>query len=239
MSTIYFPHHEDEIAQCEAATGETFVNYWLHCEHLLVNGQKMSKSAGNFYTLRDLIAKGFNGREIRWLLFGAHYRQKLNFTIDGLKSAKSVIRRIDEFFRRLIEAKADLDRGTKITEELASTAVKDFRSGLEDDLNIPKALAALFDLMKNINKELDNNTVSGRAIEEIIEVCRGFDGVLGVLDIDKLDDIIPDRIKNLAEGRLNARITRDYAKADALRQEILDEGWRLDDTPQGYRLTRI
>lgn len=153
-----FPHHEDEIAQSEAATGKKWVNYWLHCAHLMVNGEKMSKSLGNFYTLRDLAGMGWKGREIRWVLIGAHYRRKLNFTLEALGQARETLARFDEFFDRM----RSIDReGDGSEAELAvSTAAAAFSSAIADDLNISEALAAMFELLRSGNKLADAGGLS-------------------------------------------------------------------------------
>ena len=150
-----FPHHEDEIAQSEAVTGKKWVNYWLHCEHLMVNNTKMSKSLGNFFTLRDLLDKGWSGREIRWVLIGAHYRKKLNFTFDALKIARETLGKFEEFFKRLRSVKNEGDG--KAAAEAIESAKNGFASAMADDLNISMALASLFDLMRNINRIADEN----------------------------------------------------------------------------------
>ena len=233
-----FPHHEDEIAQCEAATGETFVNYWLHCEHLMVDGAKMSKSLGNFYTLRDVLQKGFDGREIRWLLMSAHYRQHLNFTIDGLRAAKSALRKIDDFIRRLKEISSDPDCGVDSIEELVRRTEASFSGGLEDDLNVPIMMASVFDLVRDANKAMDDNKLAGDAARQLLELCRRLNKVLGVLNVDSAQDEIPAEIESKIEEREQARKNRDFARADVLRQEIISQGWRIEDTPKGTRVIR-
>ncbi len=244
-----FPHHEDEIAQSEAANGETFVNYWLHCEHLMVNNAKMSKSLSNFFTLRDLTDRGFSGREIRWLLLGTHYRQKLNFVyqadadganaaFDGLENARTALRRIDEFVVRLkeIQGPAVADDGGAA---LAATAEDAFRTGLEDDLNIAQAIAALFDLVRAGNRAMDQGAIGPDGRDGILAVLQRFDAVLGVVDIDADNDEIPPEIVALAEDRQAARQNKDYAQADTLRDELQSRGWQVKDTPDGFKLTPL
>ena len=233
-----FPHHEDEIAQSEAATGEKFVNYWLHCAHLIVNGEKMSKSAGNFFTLRDLLEKGYTGREIRWLIVSAHYRQHLNFTFDSLVGVRSVLSRIDDFFLRLKELKSEKDKGAALAGELSVTGEAKFRSAMEDDLNTSAAMAAFFDFMRDVNKAVDASKISGDAIEILLEFCRNIDSVLGALNVDKKEEI-PQEIQRIAEDRLQARKDRDFAKSDTLRDELLNLGWKIEDIPKGYRLVKV
>ena len=168
-----FPHHEDEIAQSEAATGKKWVNYWLHCAHLMVNGEKMSKSLGNFYTLRDLAGMGWKGREIRWVLIGAHYRRKLNFTLEALGQARETLARFDEFFDRM----RSIDRAGDGSEaELAvSTAAAAFSSAIADDLNISEALAAMFELLRSGNKLADAGGLSKAGAERILGAFRRFE----------------------------------------------------------------
>jgi cysteinyl-tRNA synthetase len=236
-----FPHHEDEIAQSEAATGETFVNYWLHCEHLMVDGGKMSKSLGNFYTLRDLLDKGYTGRELRWLLMSAHYRQKLNFTLEGLDAARTVLRRLDEFTRRLeTTAGSGSEAGVEAAEALARRAESAFRAGLEDDLNIAEALAALFDFVRDSNRALDAGEIDGAGAAPLQRCCARLDEVLAVFSVDgDGEEEAPAEILALVAERNAAREARDWARSDAIRDELVEKGWRIDDTPEGTRVVRV
>ncbi len=257
-----FPHHEDEIAQSQAATGEKFVNYWLHCAHLMVNGQKMSKSLGNFYTLRDLLDQGYTGREIRWLLMSAQYRQPLNFTLEGLLGVRAVMRRIDDFIIRLKELLADA-AAAKMSEkrrpdaadaadaaatsrpdektiaELCGAAEKQFRDSLADDLNLPEAMAAFFELMKAANIAIDNHQTDRAGAQCLLDLCRRFDRVFGVIDVDHDKDEVPTEIQHLMRERVNARKERNYALADEIRAQILAAGWRIDDTSKSTRLVKL
>ncbi len=231
-----FPHHEDEIAQSQAATGEKFVNYWLHCGHLIVDGAKMSKSSGNFFTLRDLLDKGYTGREIRWCLLAGHYRQQLNFTFDGLDAARTVLQRIDDFLRRLRELANEPDNGLDRAKSITAASESSFREGLEDDLNISLAIAALFDCMRETNKSIDNREISGDAASCILDYCRSLDVVFGLLDVDGAETAVPREIQDLVDERLAARTARDFARADELRDKIHAAGWRIEDTPKGTRV---
>ncbi len=233
-----FPHHEDEIAQSEAASGEKFVNYWLHCAHLVINGEKMSKSVGNFYTLRDLIDKGYSGREIRWLIMSAHYRQHLNFTFAGLSGTRSVLQRIDEFFIRLKELLNESDLGEDKVSKLVIDTESRFRNGIEDDLNMSAALAAFFDFMKDVNKLMDAKEIGGAAANSLLEFCRKMDAVFGALHVDK-EETAPEEIERMVKERIQARTDRDFARADALRDEITAKGWKVEDTAKGHRIIRI
>ena len=227
-----FPHHEDEIAQSEAVTGKRWVNYWLHCEHLMVNNTKMSKSLGNFYTLRDLQEKGWSGREIRWVLIGAHYRKKLNFTFDALK--------LEEFFKRL--RSVDTDGDGKAAIEAVDTAEKAFAAAMADDLNISMALAALFDLMRNINRLSDENQLDRTGAQAVLEAFRKFDRVIGCFEVDnvKAEAAIPAEVTALAEARAAARKEKNWAESDRLRDEIAKLGYAIKDAPGNvWQLTEI
>ena len=233
-----FPHHEDEIAQSEAATGKKWVNYWLHCAHLMVNGEKMSKSLGNFYTLRDLAGMGWKGREIRWVLIGAHYRRKLNFTLEALGQARETLARFDEFFDRM----RSIDReGDGSEAELAvSTAAAAFSSAIADDLNISEALAAMFELLRSGNKLADAGGLSKAGAERILGAFRRFDSVIGALEVDAVRcNEVPPEVVQLAEERKAARLSKNLAESDRLRYEIAKLGYVVEDQPkQEYRLKK-
>lgn len=233
-----FPHHEDEIAQSEAATGRKWVNYWLHCAHLMVNGEKMSKSLGNFYTLRDLAGMGWKGREIRWVLIGAHYRRKLNFTLEALGQARETLARFDEFFDRM----RSIDRAGDGSEaELAvSTAAAAFSSAIADDLNISEALAAMFELLRSGNKLADAGGLSKAGAERILGAFRRFDSVIGALEVDAVRcNEVPPEVVQLAEERKAARLAKNFAESDRLRDEIAKLGYVVEDQPkQEYRLKK-
>jgi cysteinyl-tRNA synthetase len=230
-----FPHHEDEIAQSEAANDCRYVNYWLHCAHLIVDGDKMSKSAGNFFTLRDLKDKGFSGREIRWVLLGTHYRKKLNFTIDFCEQARTTLKKFNDFFNRLREV-------TQAVGNDAAEQVKDaknaFSEALGDDLNISKALAAIFALQRETNILLDANTLSKTGAEAVLEQFRDFDRIFNLFEVDSSVDEFPVAVVELAKKRQQARQERDFAASDALRDEIASLGWTIEDGPDGYRLKK-
>ncbi len=231
-----FPHHEDEIAQSEAANGCKFVNYWMHCAHLMVDGQKMSKSLGNFYTLRDVLAKGYTGREIRWVLIGTHYRQSLNFSFKALEEARTSLQRIDEFIKRLKERTADATAEDGV-QEILDKAAAAFTAGLEDDLNISAALAALFDLIRDGNRLMDEGKLAGAAAAKVLTLLDRFDTVLAVFTPDEADSAPADIIAK-AEARQAARKAKDFATADAIRKELDEAGWIIEDTPKGPRVKR-
>ncbi len=229
-----FPHHDDEIAQSEAATGQKFVNYWLHCAHLIVEGKKMSKSAGNFFTLRDLLARGHTGREIRYELISTHYRQSLNFTFDGLEGAKAALGRLDEFRLRLAETAGGAAAAN--APAWADEAAAQFRAALGDDLNISGAMAAVFELVRAGNRALDAGVVSAGEASAVLEVWRSFDRVLGFLF--PASDEIPAEVQQLVTERTAARAAKNWAESDRLRAAIEAAGFQIKDTPQGPKVRR-
>ncbi|MBQ7177797.1 MAG: cysteine--tRNA ligase [Victivallales bacterium] len=232
-----FPHHADEIAQSEAANGCKFVNYWLHCAHLMVEGQKMSKSLGNFFTLRDILDKGYTGREIRWVLIGAHYRQSLNFSMKALDDARTALQRIDTTLQRLKEAAAKPDKGIDEAKAALDKAEKQFANGLADDLNISEALAAVFDLLRELNKLMDNDALGGKAAQLALDTFAKMDTVLAVFTPDS-GDSIPQEIIDLANERQAARKAKNFARADEIRGILDAKGWIVEDTPNGPRPKR-
>jgi cysteinyl-tRNA synthetase len=231
-----FPHHENEIAQAEAATGKKFVNYWLHCAHLRVDNQKMSKSVGNFYTLRDLFDKGYQGREIRYVLFAGHYRQSLNFSFDALDSAKASLARIDEFRIRLKEYAKDGDEmGTlPMWAEKASVG---FHEGISDDLNISECLAVIFDMVHDGNVDMDNESLSLADAKKADELFDSFNKVLGVLDIP--EQTVPEDVLDIVAERDTARTDKNWALSDELRDKLISMGWEVKDTPDGAKLRKV
>ena len=229
-----FPHHEDEIAQSEAANGVQFSKYWMHCAHLMVEGSKMSKSAGNFYTLRDLLAKGYSGRELRYLLLSTHYRASLNFTFAGLDAARVALRRIDEFTSRLAAAAGAAAPGA--APDWALAASDRFEAAMDSDLNVSGALAAIFDTVRDGNSALDAGTLDAPSAAALAALFKRWDAALGVLE--KPAEALPADVAALLERRAAARAAKDWAASDALRAEIAALGWTLKDTPQGQRVTR-
>jgi cysteinyl-tRNA synthetase len=229
---LKFPHHEDEIAQSEGATGEPFVKHWLHGAHLMVEGRKMSKSLGNFFTLRDLLAKGFTGREVRFLLLRVHYRETFNFTIEGLHGAKAALARIDECVGKLRE----LGAGTAPAAGSAARLPEAFSAALADDLNISAAWAAVFDWVSDTNKRLAENACDPTAAAGALAAWEKVDTVLGVGV--KLEGTIPAAIQALLEARQAARQARDFKRSDAIRDELKAAGWVIEDTPKGPKLKK-
>ena len=241
---LKFPHHEDEIAQSEGATGRPFVKHWLHAAHLLVEGKKMSKRLGNYFTLRDLLARGSTGREVRFLLLTAHYRETFNFTLDGLNGAKTALGRIDECVRKLrevgIQASACAgDMPGRGLQPAGPTAqfTADFSAALADDLNIAAAWAAVFDWVRETNKLLSENSLSAAAAAAALAAWEKVDSVLGVGT--KSEAEIPGDITALLEARQTARGAKDFKRSDAIREELRAKGWVIEDTPKGPKLKRI
>lgn len=233
-----FPHHENEIAQSEAATGERYVNYWMHCRHLLVDGEKMSKSKGNFFTLRDLIGKGFHPLAIRFFIVTNHYRTPVNLTMDGLKAAHSSWSRILDFRGRINELLQNGSFGERIAQldENLETFLKRFEEYMDDDLDAPRAAAALFDFIREANKILDNGRIAREQAMKVLETLHKIDAVLGVMKEE--EKILDEDIERLIQERQNARKNRDFARADAIRDQLASQGIILEDTREGVRWKR-
>ncbi len=227
---LIFPHHEDEIAQSEAATGKPFVRYWLHSAHLLVNGEKMSKTAGNFFTLRDLIEKGFTGREIRYALGSVHYRLPLNFTLEGLHAARQALHRLEEWADRLHACCAKTQAAS------SGGLLAGFLEALDDDLNISEALGSLFQIRRETSGQMDRNELSAGKAAELWQDWKQIEQLLGLPDNPAQE--APADVTALAEKRLAARKAKDWKQSDELRVEIQTKGWTVKDTPEGYKLTR-
>ena len=233
-----FPHHEDEIAQSEAATGKPFCRYWMHNAHLVVDREKMSKSLGNFYTLRDLICKGYNGREVRYaLMTNAHYRQTLNFMLSGLDAARAALQRLDAFRIRMKERIGD-DSQPGPLPPWAATEHRRFQTSLGDDLNISQALAAVFAVVRTSNKQIDEGCMSTECASAIASLMADFDRVLGFLEIDEAENKPDQKINDLLQRRQEARAIKDWGESDRLREELLNLGWIVKDTPDGPKLMK-
>jgi cysteinyl-tRNA synthetase len=225
-----FPHHEAEIAQSESCTGKKFVRYWLHCAHLMVHGQKMAKSAGNFYTLRDLISQGWTGRELRFALISVNYRLPLNFTFEGLAAARSALGRIDEWVDRLTRL-AGLEKDASTHPLAADTG---FQNALDDDLNISGALGHLFDAIRESNRLMDQNGFSPGDARALLN---WWNAINRVLAFEPDAAAIPEQIQALLEARAQARKNKDWAMSDKLRDELAALGWDVKDTKDGQRIT--
>lgn len=232
---LIFPHHENEIAQSEGSTKKKFVNYWFHNEHLLVNGQKMSKSLGNFYTLRDLLNKGYNPRAIRYLLLSAHYRVQLNFTEEAVKAAESAVQRLNDFMIKLKEIKNNNEN--KDVNKIIKNAKKNFEKSMDDDLNISGALAHTFDFVKEMNTLMMENKIGKKNANEIIDLMNDFDKILGILE-EKEEKLSPE-LKKLIDEREKARKEKNFVRADKIRNELKEKGIILEDTKDWVRWKRI
>ena len=246
-----FPHHEAEIAQSEGVTGEKFVHLWMHCAHLLVDGQKMSKSLGNFYTLPDLLEKDYTGREIRYALMRVHYRVPLNFTWEGMKEARESLGRIDDWLRRLHEiAGRESDNAEIKDKPLPSPLLKgearvrqhggeqiptQFEDALDDDLNISAALGFLFETIRETNRAMDRQELDPASAGSWLV---WWDRINSVLDLKKEKEKIPTEVLRLVEERERARVAKDWKKSDELREKIAALGWEVRDTPSGQKLAR-
>jgi len=227
-----FPHHEAEIAQSEGVTGKKFVRYWMHCAHLLVDNQKMSKSLGNFYTLRDLTARGYSGREVRYALLRVHYRVPLNFTFDGMEESRQALTRIDEWLERLREISAT----TSSEAPGAPMPNAGFQQALDDDLNISGALGVLFESIRETNRAMDANELGATAAKAWLQ---WWDEVNRALALDAVETIVlPPEIETLAEARRLARLAKGWQKSDELRRELNARGWEVRDTKDGQKITR-
>lgn len=232
-----FPHHENEIAQSEAYSDQPFVKLWMHSEHLLVDNKKMSKSLGNFYTLRDLLNKGYTGNQVRYLLLQTHYKTQLNFTFQGLDSTKSSLQRLNDFIQRLYEIEC-IDDGGRV-EELCQKTMDHFAGALADDLNISAALGALFDFVRDINGVCDAGQISRQEAQKALELIKRFDSVLGVLSIEQQAPSVPLELQEAFDNRLKARQEKNWKLADELRDFIQQRGYVIEDTPHGPRLKKV
>lgn len=259
---LMFPHHEDEIAQSEGAgvqqPGKPFVKYWMHGAHLLVEGKKMSKSLGNYFTLRDLLAKGFSGREIRYLLLSAHYREQFNFTLEGLTGARTALARIDECLGKLSE----IAGGAK--SEAEPKAVAQFSEALEEDLNVSSAWGFIFEWIRENNRSLAMNDMKRQQAAAALATWGKINSVFGLghpkqIRVTLADQSaetgspagsstlmtgenvlgVPSEISRLLSDRISARASRDFKRADAIRDGLKSKGWIIEDTPNGTLLKKI
>jgi cysteinyl-tRNA synthetase len=233
---LVFPHHENEIAQSECATGKPFVHYWVHPEFLVVEGEKMSKSLGNFFTLRDLLAQGHSPQAIRYLLLSVHYRKQLNFTMDGLRQAESSIQRLEDFRQRMTELADGSDPCPEFAAQIGS-AQASFIEAMDDDLNISAALGVIFDFIRSTYQTHDQRRISRGDARGAVDFVLEVDQVLGVMrpQPELLDEEIARRI----EERQAARRRRDFAEADRIRDWLSSQGIQLEDTREGIRWKRI
>lgn len=236
---LTFPHHENEIAQSEGAyPEESFVKYWLHSEHLLVNGEKMSKSKGNFFTLRDLIKEGAEPRNIRFLLLSAHYRSKLNFTKERLEEAAGSVSKIQNCINRLLEELSKLGKTFHPQTNTELAAWDEFLESLADDLNISRFLASVFELVKDSNQYLDQNSPEENEIVRRLGLFYKVDSILGVLSFERKLEALDSEIDELVRQRQEARKNKNFAEADRLRDKLNELGIIIEDTKEGLRWKR-
>lgn len=235
---LTFPHHENEIAQSESITGKPFSRFWLHCEHLQVESQKMSKSLGNFYTLRELLEMGYQPEAVRYLLASVPYRKKLNFTFDGLKAAATSIERLRTFELRLKSAQLQPSRNNAIHQRTIE-AIRKFEESLDDDLNTAEALAAVFEYVRDMNTALDQGDFHEGNREDAERVLFLFDAVFDVIRPSTQQDGLSDaEIEALVAERTEAKKNRDFARSDEIRSRLLGHGILLEDTKDGARWRR-
>jgi cysteinyl-tRNA synthetase len=231
---LVFPHHEDEIAQSEGSgmqvTGERFVKYWVHIAHLLVEGKKMAKSLGNYFTLRDLLAKGFSGREIRYLLISSHYRESFNFTTKGLHDARAALARLDEYLLKLKELAGNGPHAVS-----SPGSLTDFTEAMDQDLNVSKAWGQIFETVREHNRLMAAGQFSSAAAANALAIWDRLDAVLGLGTASPAGGPSAEAEKLLAE-RIAARKAKDFARADAIRDELKKLGWLIEDTAKGPRL---
>lgn len=235
---LMFPHHENEIAQAEGITGRQFVRFWLHAEHLSVEGQKMSKSLGNVYTLHDIMGKGFPPEALRYLLASVPYRKKLNFTFDGLKAATTSIERLRNYELRLKTAKF-ADGLNEALEARARAATAAFEEAMDDDLNTAEALAAVYEYVRDTNSAMDLGEFLAGNVASALAFLAEFDSIFEVLKpTAKVGGISDAEIETLVAKRASAKKARDFARADEVRKQLADQGVILEDTKEGVRWKR-
>jgi cysteinyl-tRNA synthetase len=233
---LVFPHHENEIAQSEGVTGDTVVGFWVHVEFLMVDGEKMSKSKGNYYTFRDLITMGHTPRAIRYLLLSSPHRKQLNFTLEGLRGAESTVTRLQDFRRRLDEVKAEAG-ATPALQELMTRSRNEFEAALDDDLNTAEALAAIHNLARETNVAMARGEIKAGDKSALLELVDRFDSVFRVFG-DPRQEMLDSEIQALIDERQAARAARDFARADEIRKRLSDVGILLEDTKEGVRWRR-
>jgi len=233
---LIFPHHEDEIAQSEGAGlqahGHRFVKYWMHGAHLLVEGKKMSKSLGNYFTLRDLLDKGFTGREVRYLLLSSHYRAPFNFTLEGLTAARSALSRVDECLGKLREIAGDR------TGDVPQALLVPFETALQNDLNVADAWSVVFDWVRSVNKALAAGPIPPLDAAGHLGFWTSVNAIFNV-GLEVIQNEIPIEILELLNQRQEARKSKDFKKSDQIRNELQSLGWTIEDTPKGPKLKKL
>ena len=233
---LVFPHHENEIAQSEGATGKQFVRYWIHFEHLKVEGETMSKSKGNYYTFRDITAKGFSPAAIRYFLLSVPYNKQLNFTFDALAGAEKTVASLRDFRARLSEARTEPGMNEKL-HEIAERTLREFEAGMDDDLNTSVALAVVHNLSREVNTALARKQVKAENQRELLDVIERVDTVLNIFGKGQRE-ILESEVQALVDERQEARRRRDFGRADEIRRELANRGIILEDTKDGVRWKR-
>ncbi|HJP91284.1 MAG TPA: cysteine--tRNA ligase [Pyrinomonadaceae bacterium] len=233
---LVFPHHENEIAQSEGATGKQFVRYWIHFEHLKVDGETMSKSKGNYYTYRDVAAKGFSPAAIRYFLLSVPYNKQLNFTFDAMAGAERTVESLRDFRARLSEAKTEPGRNEQLS-ETAARALQEFEAGMDDDLNTSVALAVVHNFSREVNTALARKKVRQEDQRELLAAIDRIDTVLNIFGEQKRE-MLDSEIQSLIDERQEARRRRDFARADEIRDDLANRGIILEDTKDGVRWKR-
>jgi cysteinyl-tRNA synthetase len=258
---LIFPHHEDEIAQSEGATGKPFVKYWLHGAHLLVEGKKMSKSLGNFFTLRDLLAKEFTGPEVRYLLLTAHYREMFNFTLEGLQGARPTLARIKECMSKLLEFWDGTPGVINVPPDPRDIELlRQFEEALDDDLNISQAWGLIFEWIRDLNRSLSKKKMSANQATSALATWKKLDEILGLnlnlkssLRMKEVRGVVPSgflvevvgdeeaptEIRSLLMQRMQARAKKDFKRSDQIRDELKSKGWVIEDSPKGPKLKKL
>jgi cysteinyl-tRNA synthetase len=235
---LIFPHHENEIAQSEGASGVVpFARYWIHYEHLKVNGESMSKSKGNYYTFRDLVEKGFTPVGVRYFLLSVPYSKQLNFTFEALRGAEKAALGLRDFHARLTEARTVPGISPQL-HETTERALREFEAGLDDDLNTSVALAAIHNLAREVNTAIACHTLYEENKRELLELLARFDSVLNIFGATQEAEMLDAEIQTLIDERQEARRRRDFARADEIRQQLAACGITLEDTKDGVRWKR-
>jgi cysteinyl-tRNA synthetase len=233
---LVFPHHENEIAQSEGATGKEFVRYWIHFEHLKVDGETMSKSKGNYFTFRDVAARGYSGSAVRYFLLSVPYNKQINFTFDALAGAAKTLAGLRDFKARLGEAKTTPGMNDALHEATVASA-REFEAGMDDDLNTSVALAVIHNLTRVVNTALARKKMQEENKVELVELLKRFDTVLNIFG-DEQREMLDSEIQNLIDERQEARRRRDFARGDEIRDELAGRGIILEDTKDGVRWKR-
>ncbi len=231
-----FPHHEDEIAQSEAATGKPYSKYWMHCGYLVVDGKKMSKSLGNFYTLREILDMGYTGREVRYELLSSHYRQSLNFAFKSLDANRAAFKRLDEFYTTIKESIGSETVAGELPEWAADTR-SGFAKAMDDDMNISGAMAAIFDMVHAGNKAMIGTPLTGAQALAVAGLWEELDMVLGLL-IPQEEEASAE-VTQLLEERATARAEKNWVESDRIRDRLTELGWTVKDTPEGPKLRKL